>query len=291
MASLIPPPIKFDDVGRLGNRTRRGRDLEIRVTGLNVARNHWTAFNALVPGYMRIAQTIFGRLMVGEARRSLLGETGFKRAWLSGDTYKSVYSDVTATPNSVTTSTGPTTFYAPFIEFGLASHSRIGPRPFMAHALSTSLPFLVQAYADLAAVARLGSKARITSPPYKRDLEAYLRRFRAHLYSLEKRLGDLAVFAPFGMTIPGTGKFRAGALGLARVIGDVQAVMGRVVGMRFQRRLTGQVTGRLIGVGSRTVFVNQVSTARITGAERFYNRFAGKLVTTYIDQSNTFLGR
>jgi len=256
-----------------------------------VAREHWETFNALVPGYLFTAQTIFGRLMVGEARRALEGETGLPRAILSRDTYKSVRSDVTTTATSATTSSGPTTFYAPFIEFGLASHANIGPRPFMGHALSASLPFLVQAYADLAGVAKHGAKAVITSPPYKRDLTAYLRRFRIKLYSLERALGNVAVFAPLGLRIPGTSAFRSSVLGLARVIGDVQAKMSKTVGLRFQRRLTGKVTGRLIGLGSRTVFVNQISTARITGAERLYNVFAGKAITRYVDQSNTFLGR
>ena len=284
-------PFSIKGAGALGNRTQSGKDLEIRVTGLRVAIEHWAAFQALVPGYLFVAQTIFGRLMVDEARLGLLGETGLRKAVKSGDTLKSVHSVVKGSGNSVTTSTGPTTFYAPFIEFGLASHSHIGPRPFMGQALAKSLPFLLQAYADLAAVAKYGSKAVITSPPYKRDLEAYLRRWRIKLYSIERALGNVAVLAPLGFRIPGTGKFRSSLLHMAREIGDIQAIMGRTVGLRFQRRLTGKVTGRLIGVGSRTVFVNKSVGARITGAERFYNVWAGGLVTKYVDQSKTFGGR
>ena len=268
-----------------------GANLEIRVIGLTVAIEHWAAFQALVPGYMWVAQYRAGELMVGQARLALLGRTGFKPAFLSGDTYKSVYHVVSTTPTTTTVSVGPTTFYAPLIEFGLARHSKYGPRPFMAQALSLTLPWLIQAYVDLAGVAKYGANARVTSPPYKRDLEAYLRRWRSKLYRIERALGNIAVFAPFGLRVPGTGKFRATILGMARHIGDIQAVMQRTVGLRFQRRLTGKATGRLIGLGSRTIFINQIQSARISGAQRLYNVQAGQLVTKYIDQSNSLLGR
>lgn len=268
-----------------------GANLQIRVIGLTVAIEHWAAFQALVPGYMWVAQFRAGELMSAEAKLGLLGERGFPKAVLSGDTLRSVYHSVSTTPTTTTVSVGPTTFYAPLIEFGLARHSKFGPRPFMAMALTATLPWLIQAYVDLAGVAKHGARAVITSPPYKKDLEAYLRRWRRKLYKIERALGNVAVLAPLGFTVPGTGKFRSAILGMAREIGDIQAIMKRTVGLRFQRRLVGKVTGRLIGVGSRTIFVNQSVGARISGAERLYNVKAGNLVTKYIDQSNSFLGR
>jgi hypothetical protein len=242
---------------------------------------------------MAVAQIRAGQLIQQEARAALGTDTkgsaaGWKAAWRTGATWESVHYFMTTTRNSVMVSIGPTTFYAPLIEYGLVSHSHIGPRPFMLYGATKVVPELIQAYSDLAGVAKFGALARVSTTRFKSDLERLLHAYRKRLYSVEKRLGDIAVLGFAGFRIPGTGKFRAGLLGGARVLGDLQAVMGKVVGARFSRRLTGKVTGRLIGLGSRTIFLNQISTARITGAERAYNRVAGRAVTKYIDQSDTF---
>ena len=259
--------------------------VSITITGLNVAIEHWAAFQALLPGYLWVTQNRTGQLMTIEARRALQGQAGFRKAILTGDTHNSIHHFLTTTPTSTKVSVGPTTPYAPMIEYGLASHSKIGPRPFMAYAVSQVIPFMVQAYADLASFAKFGARGKITSPPYKSQLERYIAKWRAFLYSAEKRLGDVAPLGGAAFAIPGTGALRGGFLGGARILGDIQAVLGKIVGLRFQRRLTGKVTGRLIGIGSRTVFLNKVVGARISGAERVYNRFAGKAVTRYIDQN------
>ncbi len=272
-------------------RPKGGADIQITIRGLNVVEEHWAAFQALIGPWMAVAQNRAGELMVQEAQATLRGERELQRAWLTGDTERSVHYFMTTTPNTVMISVGPTTFYAPLIEHGLAEHEAYGPRPFMLRSARVILPGLIQAYADLARVARFGGHARVTSPRYKSDLGRLLARWRKFLYTAEKQLGDIAVLGFGGARIPGTGAFRGGLLGGARVIGDIQAVMGKVVGRRFSRRLTGKVTGRLIGIGSRTIFLNQVSTARITGAERAYNRIAGRAVTKYIDQSDRLGGR
>jgi hypothetical protein len=225
------------------------------------------------------------------AREALTGQPGWRPAILSGDTYRSIYHYLVTTPNTVSVRVGPTTWYAPFIEYGLATHARIGPRPFMAYAVAQTLPHLIQAYADLAGIAKFGAKAVMTAPRYKDATGPYIRRWRKHLYRLEEALGDIAPLGPVGVTIPGTSAFRGGVLGLARALGDIQAVVGRAVGLRFQRRLVGKVTGRLIGVGSRTVFTSRTVGARITGGERIYNRVAGGAMTKYVDQSRMFGGR
>lgn len=150
----------------------------------------------------------------------------------------------------------------------------------MMMALSDSFPEWVQAYVDLATIARQGARGRITATGYKSPLEAYLAKWRQHLYSLEKELGDIVVIP--GVGIPGVSGLRENLLGAARVIGDLQAVMGSAIGARFTRRLTGKVTGRAIGIGSRTIFANKVYVAGpISFGNRIYNRMAGKYASKY----------
>lgn len=264
-------------------RPTTGWDIDIVVRGLGPAIEHWEAFNALIPGAMWIVANRTGQLVTKFARDALVGQAGFKPAVLSGDTYRSVHHFMSTNPDSVTVSIGPTTFYAPFIEYGLASHSHIGPRPFMAYAIAQTLPFLAQVYADLASFAKHGARGQITSAPYKSDLEKFIARWRARLYSTEKALGGKLVTG--GVAVPGTSKLRGQQVGLARILGDIQAGLSRTVGLRFNRRLTGKVTGKLIGVGSRTVFVNRTVGASINGGQRVYNLVAGRAVTRFIDQN------
>jgi len=265
-----------------------GIDLRIRVSGIRVAVQHWEAFQALLPGYMWVTQNVTGALMVTAARNNLLGASGFKPAFLTGRTFASIHHFISTTPNTVTVSVGPTTFYAPFIEYGLASHAGIGPRPFMTQAAFSIVPGLIQAYADLAAVAAHGATATIKSPRYKGPLEGYLRKWRKWLYTKEKAIGDIVPFSITGLS--GLGVFRSQMIGLARGMGDLNAVITRSVGMRFQRRLVGQFTGRAIGIGSRTIFINKTIGGSFSPSQRGYNKIAGKQTSKFVNQSNLFGG-
>lgn len=266
-----------------------GMTFQIRISGIQVAAQHWDAFNALVPGYMWVVGNETGKQITTAARNNLLGASGLAPAFQSGRTFASIHHFMSTTPNSVIVSTGPTTFYAPFIEYGLATHAGKGPRPFMAFAMAMVLPGLIQAYADLAAVAADGHAAIIKSPRYKHPLEGYLRKWRKWLYDREKAIGNVTPFAVTGLG--GLGLFRTQMLGMARGLGDLNAVITRTIGMRFQRRLVGQFTGRAIGIGSRTIFVNKTISGTFSPSQRGYNLFAGKQVSKFINQSNFLSGR
>lgn len=266
-----------------------GISVQIKVSGIQVAAQHWDAFRALVPGYMWVVGNETGIQMTTAARNNLLGASGLKPAFQSGRTFASIHHFMSTTPNSVIVSTGPTTFYAPFIEYGLATHAGKGPRPFMAHAALSILPGLIQAYADLAAVAADGANAKITSPRYKHPLEAYISKWRKWLYTREKAIGNIT---PFSITGLGSlNIFRTQMLGMARGLGDLNAVISRTIGSRFQRRLVGQFTGRAIGIGSRTIFINKQVNVGFSPAQRGYNLIAGKQVSQFINQSNFLSGR
>jgi hypothetical protein len=170
-------------------RPKLPNDIEITIRGLRASIEHWDTFQALIGPWMAVAQIRTGQLIQMEARDGLLGAPGWKPAWLTGDTYRSIHYFITTTPNTVMTSIGPTTFYAPLIEYGLGSHSTIGPRPFMLYGATKVVPELIQAYSDLAGVAKFGGLARVSAVRYKSDLERLLARYRARLYTIEKELG------------------------------------------------------------------------------------------------------
>lgn len=260
-------------------RPQAGPEIIVTIRGLNVVADHWMAMDSFIPGAIWSILNETGEQMTKAARRTV--------PILSGDTYRSIHHFMTTTPDSTTVSTGPKTFYAPFIEYGLGSHAHIGPRPFMLNALMEVLPATVMAFHELTLLAKRGAKYRFNTPEYGTGLNALLGQIRQRLYTAEMALGDRIIY---GVQAPGLGKIREGLLGSARILGDVQSVLGRVVGARFARRLTGKVTGRLIGVGSRTVFANKVYTSSFTGGQRVYNKVAGRAMTKYVDQSKFLRG-
>lgn len=258
---------------------------DIVITGLNVVAEHWLAMDALIPEAIWSIQNQAGIEMTKEARVRITQYNAVD----SGDTLRSIHHVMSTTSNEVITSVGPTTFYAPFIEYGLAFHP--GPRPFMMDAMFAIVPEWIRAFNSLAVLAKRGANARLKSGAYRPVLQGVLARWRERLYTLEKALGDIAPLGAVGFRIPGTSVFRQNILSGARAIGDIQSVLSRTVNLRFQRRLTGKVTGRLIGVGSRTVFVNKSVTAGpLDVGGRVYNRVAGRAVTKYIDQTRFFGG-
>lgn len=256
----------------------------ITVQGLNTVMNHAHVVDVLIPGEIGIIHQVTGRLVVDEARKSM--ESDFTRPPIdTGDTHRSIHARLMTTPNTTITDVGPTTFYSPLIEFGLGPHFRYGPRPFMSLAFAKVLPFYLEALHDLAKVASV-PRARFGGRDYGPPANSFLAKFRGWLYTVEKQLGDIIPFGGF----PGLSGTREAALGGARVLGDVQSVVGRAVGARFVRRLEGKVSGRLIGIGSNTIFARQQFAATITGGERVYNRWAGQHMSRFIGQNRSFGG-
>ena len=269
-ASLFRPDIK----GAL--------DFKVTIRGLNAMGDHAQAVEAMIPGALGIIQTITGD-MVTEAAQAAISEMG---AVDTGLTRASIHPRLETTANSVIVRIGPTTFYSPLIEFGLGPHFSYGPRPFMTEAFFRVLPIWLQILRELAQVVS-GPSRRVYQDPYHRDVNNWIRHFRNQLYTIEKEIGDIVPFA----SLHALNKPRGILVNTARVLGDIQAVVGRAVGARVVRRLEGQVTGRLIGIGSHTVFARHTVTTRITGGERIYNRYAGRYTSRFIGQSNLLGGR
>lgn len=265
----------------------KGVTMRINVRGANVVSAHAQAFTALLPGAIANIQSNTGLFATQAAQSIVPVDVSPSRDDIvtRNTIHPQLDHSIGADQGSITVRIGPTTFYAPFIEYGLGGHSHIGPRPFMTDTFFRIAPHWYQAFIELGKVAR-GGKFIINEPLYGASLNAYLGKWRKWLYTREKQLGDIN---PLGIG-PSTAAQRGFAIATARILGDIQAAVGRTVGLRFQRRLTGKVTGRLIGFGSHTIFTNVNYQTRISLGPRIYNRFAGRAVTKYIDQNESLAG-
>ncbi len=264
-----------------------GGGLHFRATiqGLNVVAEHAQAVEAMLPGAIGVIHSVTGRFSVMEAQRAI-AEMG---AVDTGDTLRSIHARMITNRGTVATTIGPTTFYSPLIEFGLGPHYPYGPRPFMSESFSVVLPHHLAALRELAMVASGPSKS-IRNKHYSGDVNSYLSKIRAHLYSIEKQIGDIVPMGgAFNFHLPGQG-FREGLILTARALGDIQSVVGSAVGARFVRRLQGKVTGRLVGIGSHTVSATTTVGARISFAERQYNKIALPAMSRFVSQSTLFGG-
>jgi hypothetical protein len=259
--------------------------LQVVLRGWNTSMDHADAVQAVMPAALAEVMRVTGATNVMHSRAAIeqMGAVD------TGATLRSIYAQFSRQGDDMVVSVGPTTFYSPLIEFGLAAHMTYGPRPFMSEGYFRTLPQFLQALNELAHVAAgRGGVKTIKEQPYSKTVNPILQRVRAKLYTFEKALGD-RVFFGLG-NVPGLGKLRSGALGSARILGDLNAVMQKLVGARFVRRLEGKITGRAIGIGSRTIFANRTIVTKITGAERTYNRVAGQYMSRFIGQNRLFGG-
>lgn len=262
-----------------------GLQFRATIQGLNVVSAHAQAVEAMLPGAIGVIHSVTGRFSVAEARRAIT-EMG---AVDTGDTRDSIHFRLVTNPGIAATEIGPTTFYSPLIEFGLGPHFPFGPRAFMSESFSVVLPHHLAALRELAMVAA-GPAKGIRNKHYSGEVNSFLSAFRNHLYTVEKQIGDIVPMGgAFNFRLPGQG-LREGMLLFARGLGDIQAVVGSAVGARFLRRLQGRVTGRLVGIGSNTIFANRMVGARISLAEREYNKIALPAMTRFLSQSRLFGG-
>ncbi len=282
-SAFIPKKVLRTRGGQVFRPLIRGAkplSFSVSITGANVVSANAQAVDVMIPEFIASIQSITGQFATALSQSIVPVK--------SGDTKRSIHHVFITMPGQIIIDVGPKTFYAPFIEYGMGGHIDIGPRPFMTDTFFRVIPQWVLAFRELAAVIKRGGRGLgFTTDPYATDLNARLRAWRKWLYTKEKALGD---FIPFGgPRIART--IRGGLIGSARVLGDVQSVMGRVVNLRLRRRLVGRVTGRLIGIGAHTVVGSRsygVSVSPI--GLRAYNRVAGRAITKFVDQNSIFRG-
>ena len=173
---------------------------------------------------------------------------------------------------------GPSTYYAPFLEFGWTKGGVYRSYPFMIPALDKHTIDFINGNIDIVGIIA-GERpyiirGEIGKNPY---LQTLISGARKRLYSYEKALGDVQVFTGSGII----GPTRDIMLTMAKELGDLQAIMNHAVAARVSTRIRGSVTGRGLGY-TRTVSVSKSYTAYPGGGNsssvgsRVYNRVAGR---------------
>lgn len=183
-------------------------------------------------------------------------------------THDSINHDTFYTGTDIIGDVGPHTFYAPWLEFGTV---KMAPRPFMGNAFETVKPVYIHAMYEAAMVA---GTLRNFDAPYDKVADPVVRSFRTWLYDKEKALGN---YAAFGMRPLLSGP-RQVMLGAARAMGDVQSLVGGWAGRRVFDRLSGKITGNIIGVGRASLSTSNSYSGFIGGSvgHRIYQTHAGK---------------
>lgn len=165
---------------------------------------------------------------------------------------------------------GAETPQARFLEFGFV-HNRSGQfiaYPFLIPSADVLQPLFEDAMVQIVEI--LGSR-RIGSGPLSPPINATLNQFRRFLYSFSKVAGDVRVF---GAELPGRGL----AIGTARALTDVDAVMRGALAHRFNVRVTGRYA-----LGSLRATVSASVSGSVAGSnpalQRIYNRISGRFGT------------
>ena len=192
---------------------------------------------------------------------------------------------------------GPTTFYAPFLEYGTIWMS---PRPFMMPAGDVMEKLLFEsfkAFAKLVGLTHAPTQIGNVQGPSGNVLadqrvHSPFTQARSFLYSTSKFLGDISVFGGREMFGPA----RALTLSLARSLGDVSAIMSGAIGSRVTNRLGGRVTGKISGFGSASLQHSKSYSGFAGGAsghriyQRVVGRFGSQTSFTNLGFSNNFRG-
>ena len=200
------------------------------------------------------------------------------KAWTdrSYDTRNSMLNDplVMVRGQDIIAEMGPTTFYAPFLEFGWQKGGDYYAFPFMIPALNKHTIDFINGHIDVMGIVA-GERPFALRPPMTKSTQGAIGRARSFLYSREKALGDVVVIGGSKYISP----LRSGMLAAAKELGDLNAVMKGEVVRRVATRITGSVTGRALGY-TRTVSVSKTYSGTPGGQTsvggRVYNRVAGR---------------
>ena len=268
----------------MGNRSR-GRSTTTAVVaeiqGANAVIEHLYGAASVFPDFLVQVLDVSADIGIDEARKLVRVDTGATRDSINKEP------GVWAKPERGEFSIryGPTTFYAPFLEYGTV-HAQA--YPFMIPSADVVQPLFygaVMAFVDYITTGRIsgasGIKSRVLSQPGPSRAITSMRSF---LYTGSKFLGDIAIF-----TQPRAfGPSRAMMLGMARALGDISSVMTSTIGSRVTHRLSGRVSGRIIGFGSRSLSHSESYSAFVGGASghRIYQRAVGRYTNLGLSSNN-----
>lgn len=174
---------------------------------------------------------------------------------------------------------GPTTYYAPFLEYGTRFMS---PRPFMIPAgdlaekvLFASVNQFLNLFNTNTGGGGFGSGDSVASQALQDPrVRGSVSGVRSLLYSSAKFMGDVSVFG--GREI--FGPARARMYTFARMLGDTSSIMRGTLDTRISRRMSGRATGKLAGFGVASLSHGSSYSAFPggEGGRRLYSRSIGR---------------
>ena len=231
--------------------------------------------SSLVPNLATQVTQLSGELV----RDSAIQDSTFRDR--TGDTRRSMLTDPVMSHGGgdIVADMGPTTFYAPFLEFGWVKGGNPYAFPFMIPALDKHTIDFINGHIDVLGIVA-GERPYVLRPPMNRDsrIEGSMSVARKFLYKHEKALGDIAVISGSRFI----GPLRNVMLIAAKELGDLQSIMKHSVGTRVTTRIRGAVTGRALGL-ARTVSVSKNYSGYPGGGgsssvgSRVYNRVTGRI--------------
>jgi hypothetical protein len=252
---------------------QRGLTVEMHLIGMRALIADQVLFSELLPSL--VTQVVHG---AGElVRDTAMTEHPWEND--TGATEASMANDPTVSfpGNDIVADMGPSTYYAPFLEFGWSQGGNFKIYPFMIPAHQYHEIDFINGCIDAVGIA-LGERPYVMRPPLGNDpkVTSTISRARAFMYSSSKALGDVQAFTGWSQL----GTIRAGQLLIAKELGDLNAIMKGAVGTRISTRLTGYVTGRGLGY-TRTVYGDRSYSVLPGGGDgnvgaRAYNRIAGR---------------
>lgn len=186
---------------------------------------------------------------------------------------------------------GPTTHYAPFLEYGTRF---MAPRPFMIPAGDLAEQVLIASIVEFVKLLDTNSggagfgSGNVAAGKALQDprVKSSLGGFRSGLYSGAKFLGDVSVFG--GREV--IGPMRGLMYNMARSMGDVSSVVQGTMDTRISRRLTGRAAGRIAGYGSASLSTGSTYSAFPGGGggRRIYQRSIGRATSSGISGVSFF---
>lgn len=216
--------------------------------------------------------------LAGElARNSAIRDSTFQDR--TGETRRSMLTDpvMIREGDDIIAEMGPTTYYAPFLEFGWVKGGTPYAFPFMIPALDKHTIDFINGHIDVMGIVA-GERPYVLRGAMGRDrrITSTMSRARNFLYTHEKALGDIAVLTGSSFI----GPVRSIMLMMAKQLGDLSASMNGTVASRISTRISGRVTGRGLGyvntiVASRTYSGSPGGSSGV--GSRVYNRVAGRV--------------
>lgn len=262
----------------MGNRSRSGPGtsvMRVELQGVNVLSDHFFALSQLIPSFAVQLLDVTADIGIEHAQELVRVDTGETRDSIN----KAPGVIQKGNKGEWSIRYGPTTFYAPFLEYGTR---HMHPYPFMIPSgdlaervfFASVLQFLKLFDTNDGGAGFGGGNIDAGKALNDPRVRGSISGMRTLLYSGAKFLGDISVIG--GREI--FGPIRGQMYALARAMGDASSIVGGTLGQRLSRRLSGRTVGRIVGYGSASLSFGKTYSAFPggEGGRRVYQRVVGR---------------